>query len=459
VNTLSRGTLLTLVLLAAATACTLPFESKPIWDDSNWVSLKQATQLLEHRGRAVTRGDERAYLQDVDPRATDTLAHERMVFANLRQLSLASVQYQLWGATNGGGEGSILRVAKGVTGNPYRENVSAVPVRLMLQVRDVDSEPTPTMYWYFLGRRSGGWLILGIQPVRSSDPRDGILGHLWLPGIGENMPWDQLPLKVVRAGDATLVADSTVTDLGPWARAAPAASARTRQIWGDHPAPKGFIVFLTADTEHFRQWFGAAAPTYADGLAFPMEPIDAHETPQLRYVGARVTVNLANAMDQQPELVLRHEFTHALSFAVQVADLPAAGGLPASGMARWAVEGFARWVEAGDSQSFQQSMLAQLRAGVRAGKFSGSPPGIKQMYASTLDDTAFNYALGFSFWSFVARRWGAPRAVEAYVQYAQEGEMADTGGFSFQFTGAMGKGLGTNGSTLPRDWAAYVRQV
>src|SRR5262245_44797399 len=382
-----------------------------------------------------------------------------MVFANLRQLSLAKVQYQLWGATNGGGDGSILRIARGVAGNPYRENVSAIPVRVLLQVRDVDSAPTPTMYWYFLGLRNGAWLILGTQPIRRTDPKDGLLGNPWLPGIGEDMPWDQRPLKGVQAGDASLVADSTVTDLGPWARAAPAASARVRQLWGDHPAPKGFIVFLTADTEHFRQWFGAAAPAFADGLAFPMEPIGADDVPELRYVGARVTVNLANQMDQQPELVLRHEFTHALSFAVQVADLPAEGSLPASGMARWALEGFARWVEASDSPSFQQSMLAQLHAGVRAGKFSGSPPGIKQMYAATLEDTAFNYALGFSFWSFIARRWGAQKAVEAYVQYAGVGDLSDTGGFSFEFTGAMGKALGGDAGTLPRDWAAYVRQV
>jgi hypothetical protein len=449
--------MLALVLLAGTTACSLPFTgSKPIWDDSNWASAKQVTQLLDHRGQAVAKGDEKAYLQDVDPHAADTLGHERMVFANLRQLPLAQVRYQLWGDTNGG---SLLRMARGVAGNPYPENVTGVPVRVLIQVRDVDSQPTSTMYWYFLGQSSGAWRILGIKPVRHDDPRDGILGNLFLPGMEEAIPWDLLPLKVVRAGDATLVADSTVSDLGPWARAAPAASAGVRQMWGDHPAPKGFIVFLTADTEHFRQWFGGVAPTFADGLAFPMEPVDANGIPQLRYVGARVTVNLANQMDQQPELVLRHEFAHALSFSVQVADLPADGGLPATGMARWAVEGFARWVESSDSPSFQQSMLAQLHAGVRAGRFGGSPPGIRQMYAATLEDTAFNYALGFSFWSFVAHRWGAQKAVEAYVQYAGVGDLADTGGFSFEFTGAVRKALGDDAGSLPRDWAAYVRQV
>ena len=232
-----------------------------------------------------------------------------------------------------------------------------------------------------------------------------------------------------------------------------------RQVWGAHPAPRGFAVFLTADTERFRQWFGGVTPQFADGLAFPAQPVNAGDVPELRYVGARVTVNLANQMDQQPQLVLQHEFMHAVSFAVQIADLPALDKLPGSGVARWALEGFARWVESIDAPGFQQSMLDQLRAGVRAGRFTGQPPGVKQMYTATLDGTAFNYALGFSFWSYVARRWGAAKAVEAYVEYAKVGELADTGGFSFELTGAMRKALGGDAGTLPRDWTAYVRQL
>ena len=81
-----------LALIAVAAACSLPsIGARPVYDDSNWASYPQVTQLLAHRTQAMLKRDEKAYLQDLDPKAHDLVAHERMVFANLRQLQFAQL--------------------------------------------------------------------------------------------------------------------------------------------------------------------------------------------------------------------------------------------------------------------------------------------------------------------------------------------------------------------------------
>ncbi|MFD0822464.1 hypothetical protein ACFQ0D_30030, partial [Micromonospora zhanjiangensis] len=400
--------------------------------------------ILARRTDALRTGEEAGWLADVDPGNAALIGHERQVFANLRQFDL---------------DRPALRAVPG-TAPPARtiRYANSLPMRswahdveLRLRLRDVDTAENAARYRYVFGLVDGVVKLVDVGPAAvdgAGVDTDYLLDY----------PWDLTALRVRRQGDVVVAADAGVKDLDDWRDAAGRASRTVRRDWADNPAPKALVVFLASRPELFRGWFGPN-PTWAEGALRPVRrPGDGRPAPDDHFVGARVVVNLAADHLGTPYETMKHQLAQALSVAV-VAPRPDRTGpveAPRDGLgaANWAVQGFARYVQTREAPALRDRLRTTIRDGLNRNLFTGDLPDNAAFWAEPA--RAFNPALGYSVFQYVAARYGHAKALALYVAVLrQPGPDGSTGGNADLFPALAAVGLLEKSSGDPRDSAFY----
>jgi hypothetical protein len=409
--------------------------------------------ILTRRTDALRSGDENAWLADVDPSNAVLLAHERLVFANLRQFDFVKAEFRL-------NPGAVLTPKPVRYANSLPMRSRAYEVELRLQLRDVDTAENSARYLHVFGLVDDALKLVDVGAAA-----DGA-------GAGSDFlldyPWDLAALRVRRRGDVILAADSSVAELDEWVTAAGRASSTVRRDWGDNPAPKAFALFLTARSDAYQRWFGSN-PAWSEGVQLPVRrprgvdvsPGDDH------FVGSRIVVNLAADRAGTPYETMKHQLTHAVSIAVipPRSDLTGTPGPPRDtlGAARWATEGFARYIETREAPALRDLQRAIIRDGMRRRLFTGELPGNATFYAEPA--RAFNHALGYSLFQYVSSRYGHAKAVALYVAAVrQSGGDGPTGGTTlFAALGAVGlldqRAADPRTSAFYLQWTRWLRQL
>jgi hypothetical protein len=349
----------------------------------------QVERMLDRRNRAVAFRQEAPYLQDLDPGNAQLVAHERMVFENLRQIPLATYSARALDPASG------PQYLKGNPLNPYPYDVSIYRVGVWTQIADVQNAPTGALFDYALAMVSGHYRIIDIKDTSAGDA-----------ALVTGAPWQLTALHLTRSGDVIIGGDASVPDLDRFMAVAAQASQQVRKVWGRRPAPRALMVFLTRDEKTMESWYGDGDfAARADGVAHYSVPVDGQLAPRSRdtFAGAPVTVNVASTLlDTTPLVVLEHEFAHAISaMAVRPGSIP-----------KWVLEGFAVWMSVLDDPQRQRALWTMLRLG--SAGFTGELPADQSFYSGSPEDVGFHYALGFSVFSLLAQRWGDQKAVEIY---------------------------------------------
>ena len=392
------------------------------------------SRMLDQRNRALERGDRPAFVVDLDPADGNLVEHEQMVFDNLRQLRFATLSYQL------GSSGGVKLDASDAA-NTHHRAATLFLVRLRMKVADVDTAPAEARFAYLLAPVDGRLRIVGIDAV-------GKASRYFLTGSQHDLPWELTPLKVVSQGDVILAGDGTVQNLEGLARAAADASVEVRRLWGDRPAPKASLFFLTRNEDTFAKWFGPAGDLrQAEGITFAVQGASSLSLNRPAFVGARSTVNLASSLaSSDTPLLMRHELAHALTI---LAQFPVLATPRSAGPQRWVVEGFARWVEVLGSGAEQQRLLDTVRSAVRSGAFTSRLPPNEMFYGQST--AALNYAVAWSVFSLLQERLGVDKTVGVYADTLRLGS-----GASSDFDRALTR-AGMDPPAFMTKWLAFVR--
>ncbi|GAB3151455.1 hypothetical protein GCM10027290_40720 [Micromonospora sonneratiae] len=430
-----RSLLLSTGLLVAG--CSKP--ERPKLQDQGSQSTGEPTAqglqaLLNQRAEALQKGDEAAFLVDLDQNNGKLVEQQKLLFTNLRKLKLTTFQY----------------IASQANDRPEGEVHRFMPVHEVVQLT-ADAGPggvaPATSYRYSVVRRDGRLVITEILPVTKENAEE-LNAYNSLPG---NAPWHLTPLTVQYVDNACLIGDGSVSDLQRYADAARGEIQHVESLWGDRLRFPGYVLFLTRDEENFKKWYslGSASNFKPEVEGFQIPQYGVRQNGDIyngQYAGSRVVVNLrtiANFNDD-PRRVIRHEFAH--SIGSRATTLSPGGWV--LGAPTWAVEGFARWTEQINERPFIGSRVA-------AGAFKGRLPTSKDFYGK---ESAFNYALSSTVFYFVERRKGRSAAVELYASVIKYN---DTEGQPMAeapiFNAICKRVLGMTSSAFIQQWASFVR--
>ena len=399
--------------------------------------------LNRTRGAALLAGDERAFLAGLDPAAGPLLDSQRLLLANLRQLDVTAVSL-------------VTQPADRST--KVGDGTFDVPVTHVVRLA-ADSGPdgvgAAETYTYRYRRRGDGWVVTAVTPTATS-----VLA-----------PWSVTRVTVAKAPGIWLVADATAPEVAGYAQAAVTEAATVHRLWGQRFSLPGAVLCFTRDDAAFRSWFSQkdhpVAVAALEGLssggryAYPSGEAYTAETPAVR-----VSVQLQAVEEQlgpigasrdaalETRLVIRHELVHAITGRLA----PRSDGLGylTGDSVRWALEGFARFVEHLDQPARQRAGEALVRDGVRRGLFAGRPPAAKTFYDTPV--IGFHYELSSTVFEFVRRRRDLAAAVTFYDDCHR---VADLDELPFLGTKAFDQACRTaTGLAAPaflQQWSSYVR--
>jgi hypothetical protein len=400
-------------------------------------------QILDRRAKAVQNSDERTFLADLDQSNETLVQHQKMLFANLRQLKFGNFSY----------------VAERIAGS--REQSGAYRFSPVIQVAQLTTDAGPggvapaETFQYLLVRKDNKLVVTEIVAATRSNAE-----KLRITGPLADAPWNTTPLKVLQAGDVWLAGDDSVPDLDRYAAAAQAEAHKVEALWGQRIRFPGYILFFTKNNANFRTWFsfGAASNFSADveGVQVPLRGV--RKTGQEyagQYAGSRVVVNLRSTAigGDDPQVVMRHELAHAVTARAMAVSM--GGFIGVLGAPAWAVEGFARWVETLEYPNRKSQVHAIVASGVAAGRFHGKPPLSKTFYGP---DAGFNYDVGASVFTFIEQTKGRDAAVEFYASVVQYNDTEETAVADAPVFNAICKRvLGVPGATFLQRWSGFVR--
>jgi hypothetical protein len=398
-------------------------------------------EILDRRVKAVRNDDERTFLADLDERNDRLVRRQKLLFANLRQFEFTRFDYETERTTHVE-EGALIRF---------------VPV---VQITQLTTDAGPggvapaETFQYTLVPQHDKLLITEIDGVTTDAEQ---IAH----GPKAYAPWNFTPLQVIRAGKVWLAADSSVTDLDRYAAVAKAHLHDVEVLWGDRTRFPGHLLFFTRNTKNMKKWFSlgsyAGFSSALEGVEIPLQGVRRNgQVYGGQYAGSRIVVNLrvAEAWNDDPELVMRHELAHAVTArATSVAG--GSGNLVVSAP-RWAMEGFARWVETVDNPTRMDYLRYVVRVAVAAGKFSGKPPRLEDFFS---EDVVFSYDLGASVFVYVEQLKGRDAVVEFYASLVAQSEPADSPLVNEPaFDQICRQVMGIRGAVFLQQWADFVRR-
>ncbi|RJL23236.1 hypothetical protein D5H75_33235 [Bailinhaonella thermotolerans] len=394
--------------------------------------------MLARRAAALKSKDERAFLADLDTSNADLIARERRLFANVTQFQFRDLHY-ITAKANTVEHGGFWHVAP----------VIAV-MRLTADAGPGGVAPGEA-FQYKLARGRGRPMIADIVPITRGNAAE-VAGAV--DGAFANAPWHSTPLTVIQSGNVWLAGDASVPDLARYADAARGEAAKIEALWGSRVRFPGHVLFFTRDRKRFRAWYEVGDVDRFEGLEIPLRGVrGGGEVYGEQYAGSRILVDLAaiEKWKDDPRHVMRHELAHAVT-ARASAVIPGVGWLDTP---RWAVEGFARWVENLEDPARADVQRAIVARGVRAGTFTGRPPLSKTFYGP---DITFNYALGSTVFSFAERLKGQEAAVELYAAVIRYSDSTGTPLVEAPiFNAICRRVMDMDGEAFLARWAAHVR--
>ncbi|MFI5711507.1 hypothetical protein [Kribbella sp. NPDC051620] len=261
---------------------------------------------LKGRAAALMAGKLPAYLAFTDAKNAKLVQSDRQLFENLRKIGVRQVGY-------------ILAPTFSPEPRPkFGPTARAVQIRMLVQIKGIDSAPWVTQIGYTFAQHAGHWVVVDNDDVEAADRGDS------------RQPWELGPIEVAR-GRGVLVVSSPGEGkngrrLVEEAEAAiPAVQAATKR------AQAGILVVAMAAP---RSWntnlITGGHP--AGAVAIPEQSPTNADASEAKVIGSRVVINPSERKTAD-RFLLAHEFTHA-------AMAPLGYGAPI-----WLVEGYAQYVQ------------------------------------------------------------------------------------------------------------------
>ena len=290
----------------------------------------QLQAVLDTRAQALATGRERAFLATVDVDEPALRSRERRYFANLEQLPIGRLRYELV-------PGSLVATGVGVT----------AVVRRHLQLTPYDATPVVTPDRMVFTVVDGHYVIADDQDHEWQDSND-----IEVP------PWDVMAIRVrsvpgvlgIFDRDSVADADGLLADVQ---HGLSDVAALVPGEW-----PRQVVVYALSDTAAFGEIddLPGGDPEKLDGVAFPVQAGPrSHRLAATRFV---LHPRMVDHPGPARERLIRHELTHV---AVGTRD----DHVPV-----WLSEGLAEWVSVqpipDSARLISEGAVMQARAGVDA---------------------------------------------------------------------------------------------
>ncbi|HEV7862319.1 MAG TPA: hypothetical protein VGR20_06450 [Acidimicrobiia bacterium] len=281
---------------------------------------EQAVQLvLDQRSDALRRGDRPAFMDTVDPSATDEFkARQGRLYDGLRSLPLAS--YELRARTD-----EVPDLAAGLAGRYDADAVFLPPVEAHYRLTGIDTVDAADGYYYTFLSRDGRWRIVSDRDVED----------VGLPSA-RNL-WDYGPVNQARTAHFTVLHDPAdrkrAEALGALCEE---GYARLTSVFG-RTVPAQIVVVLPHNLDQLREILQATFDL-SNFVAFASASVDRDN--DWESTAPRVYVQDTNLSRSRRDFQLQtfqHEFTHVAAFPLAGPDVPS-----------WMHEGLADWMATGE---------------------------------------------------------------------------------------------------------------
>ncbi|WP_203858557.1 hypothetical protein [Plantactinospora mayteni] len=388
---------------------------------------RRVGEMLARRSAAMLRGDEEAWLADLDQRRTALRERERMRFRNLQQLRPTRFDLASGGALD-------IRSDSLPTSNAAPPATGRFAINALMQFES-DVQPHFAAYAYQVAVSADTVRIVevfapGLKTLVNNPRRNG-------PTV-RDAPWDAEPLRASRRGDVVVFASrNSRWDPARYVGIAVRASSFVRKLWGDRPAPKGFAV-LMADDREFDRWFayGSEEPDtdHAGYVNCPdiAEPSGLRKLvirPKESVAGCRIVLRMSTVDDDHRAYTLMvHEMAHAIGPHL-LRNTYHGDDAERLNSPFWAVEGFAEWAEntAGGAAETRAGMNVVKRNWSRYKPMSGDRdvplPQNPRFYSADDTRTSFNYELSAAFYHAAEQVGGRQRAVDLYTEFSRRPQL------------------------------------
>lgn len=301
---------LALLIAPALSGCTTDSEPRtPPGETPVAEVVPLMEQVLGQRARALKKHDQRAFLATVDAADQKFVARERVYYANLSQLPIAKLAYQVEAST-------LVRTAGGY---------DAV-VMVHLQLDGYDALPVVRPARFHFRRQAGeAGLLIASDRDRSWEQRNDV----------DVQPWDTRAISVVNSGGVLGIFDRrSINEAGAIIRAVQAGISQVGEVlpyeWDGH-----VVVYALSDTALLEglDHLPAQDPDALDAVSFPIAAeLDDQEGDPLAGTRFLLHPRMLDSDPQQLARLIRHELTH-VALGSQDDNVPT-----------WLSEGIAEWV-------------------------------------------------------------------------------------------------------------------
>ena len=346
------------------------------------------TLVLTKRATALAHGDLAGWLKDVDSTQPALVAHEKMVFTNLRKLPLGSYGW----VEQSNATSANLATSQTAT-NLLTDHTATYSrgYRLRYAFRGYDASTVQDDYVPIFLLRGDRWLLAGDQTSTA--------------GTRRAEPWDKEPIVVGTGKHALVVLSaSDAKKLPSVVKQADAAVGKVTAMW-----PSGWahrvVVYDTRNADVFSTYLGRnASISDFDGLTVGMGHDDATRASEpLRVV--------ANPRYEPPgsknlPALLTHEFTHVAKWA-DVGD----------GTPLWSIEGIAEYTTY-RGHPYDQRVAEKIGKDGRSGHLPKSLPTASGFYHGGITE-AYDYGMAWLAFEYMSETYGESKVRLVYERLAK----------------------------------------
>lgn len=406
-----------LVLVGTMASACSGDDDASLLGDGQTVSRSDEQAVLDQRAAALRDGDLTLFLQSLDTSDGGLVARQRRYFANLQELPLAALEYDVLKSDWPAGVGSP----------DWGRHVGIPQVRLSIQLQGFDTVPVQRVTGFAFAHKGGRTVI--VSELTGAGKQ--------FPGSNP-APWDLVRIHVRHDLDTLQLYDD-----GTWGRA-DEVSAELRAGINDirGGVPVGWdghaVVYVFSRPVVLNSFEGVPGGNikHLGAMTFPMYAVPG----QPAVAGIRFTLLPSSLRAGEVFLgrIIRHELTH-----VALGDRD--DGVPV-----WFAEGIAEYMGARDIPQDERRIatvaLERARAGVHALPASRGFNG---------EDQAWHYALSWMACDYIAATQGESRLWQLMDALHDNGE----GTTDAEQDAVLQTVLGLSGAELARRAATRILRI